>query len=163
MEARRAVAGACTAIAFGAIHPSGDSHSIGTRSGQSRSPAAKAAAATAAWRPLSAAMSAISAPCSRLPAANTPRREVRRAASTNGPRVPGSIARPAITASSWSGIQSAVKTTVSHVTVRARPLSTSVSSTASTRGRPWMALTFVLVHSGVRQRTAAPARNAGIV
>ncbi len=114
----------------------------------------------AACRPLSAAMSAVSAPCKRLPAANTPGREVRREASTAGPSVPGSSSRPPITASSLSGTQSAVKTTVSQATLRVRPLSSSVNSTSSTRGRPWIALTAVRVQSGVRQRSAAPARNS---
>ena len=64
-----------------------------------------------------------------------------------------------MTASSWSGIQSAVNTTVSQATERVAPVSRSVSST-STRGRPWMAVTAVRVHSGARQRAAAPARKS---
>ena len=110
--------GARDATAFGEIHGSGGSHSIGTRRSGQALPAHEPAAPAAAWRPLSAATSAVSAPWRRLPAANTPGREVRSAASTDGPRVPGSIASPAVTASSWSGIQSAVNTTVSHATRR---------------------------------------------
>ena len=80
---------------FGAIQRSGGSHSMGTRtSGQARPVARNAAAAAPAWRPPSAATSAVSAPCRRLPAANTPGLEVRSAVSTDGPRVPASIARP---------------------------------------------------------------------
>jgi hypothetical protein len=80
-----------------------------------------------------------------LPAAKTPGRFVRSAWSIAGPRVPGSSAIPPRTASSWSGIQSAVNTTVSHATRRAAPVSRSVSSTASTRPRPSIAVIAVRV------------------
>ena len=70
------------------------------------------------WRPLSAAMSAVSAPCRRLPAAKTPGRAVCWPGSTRGPRVPSSRSMPPRTASSWSGIQSPVKTTRSHASRR---------------------------------------------
>jgi hypothetical protein len=68
-----------------------------------------------------------------------------------------------MTASSWSGIQSAVNTTVSHASERVAPLSRLVTSTSSTRGRPWIAVTAVRVHRGARQRAAAPARKSANV
>ena len=93
------------------------------RVGPSSVPAARAPGAAApprcpatirpVWRPPSAQESAVSAGWMRLPVANTPWTVVCIAASTSGPRVPGSSSQPAITASSWSGIQSAVKTTMS--------------------------------------------------
>ena len=75
----------------------------GARSGQA--PDARKACIGAARRGgrSSAATSAVSAPCSRLPAAKTPRAEVRSARSTRGARVAGSIASPPRRASSWSG------------------------------------------------------------
>ena len=75
---------------------------------------------------------------------------MRRPASTAGAPVPGSSSSPAITASSLSGIQSSLKTTVSHATVRVAPVVRSVSSTPSTRGRPRIALTRVRVQTGTR-------------
>ena len=51
--------------------------------------ARKAAIWRAACRPDSAATSAVSAACTRLPAANTPGADVARPVSTAGPRVPG--------------------------------------------------------------------------
>jgi len=114
----------------------------------------------AACRPDSAATSAVSAACTRLPAANTPGADVSSRVSTTGPRVPGSMASPASRASSWSGIQSPVKTTTSHGTKRAAPVRTSVTSTPASRPRPATRRTAVDVHTGTRQRSAAPSRNA---
>jgi len=114
----------------------------------------------AACRPDSAATSAVSAACTRLPAANTPAADVSSVVSTAGPRVPGSMARPASRASSWSGIQSPVNTTVSHGTNRASPVRTSATSTPSSRPRPVTRCTRADVHTGTRQRSAAPSRNA---
>ena len=131
---------------FGEIHRSGGSHSIGTRtSGHVPPTASIAATAPPAWRPPSAATSAVSAPCSRLPAAKTPAREVRSAASTRGPRVPESMLSPPITASSWSGIQSPVNTTVSH-SIR----EPSLNATASTRFCPTISTTSTPVLIGTR-------------
>src|SRR5205085_327062 len=96
--------------ALGAIQPSGAWQTMGTgAAGQSPSLASQPASDSAACRPSSAATSAGSAPCSRLPAANTPGRAVRSAVSTRGPRVPGSSGTWPVTARSWAGIQSPVK------------------------------------------------------
>ena len=70
------------------------------------------------------------------------------------------MASPASRASSWSGIQSPVKTTISHGTNRAAPVRTSATSTPSSRPRPAIRRTALEVHTGTRQRTAAPNRNA---
>ena len=101
----------------GATHRSGASARMRTAFGGSPRCSSQSFTAVATWRPSSAAPSAVSTGCSRLPTANTPGLLVRRPASTTGPRVAGSIARPAVRASSWSGIQSPVNTTVSHVDV----------------------------------------------
>ena len=114
----------------------------------------------AACRPDSAAISAVSAACTRLPAANTLRADVSRLVSTAGPRVPGSIVIPAARASSWSGIQSPVNTSVSHSTRRAAPVRTSATSTAVSRSRPSTRRSTVDVHTGTRQRASAPSANA---
>jgi hypothetical protein len=119
----------------------------------------------AACRPDSAAMSAVSAACTRFPAANTPASDVSSVVSTAGPSVPGSMARPASRASSWSGIQSPLNTTVSHGTNRSAPVRTSATDTPASRSqpatrRPATRRTAVDVHTGTRHRSAAPARNA---
>ena len=112
----------------------------------------------AAWRPDSAATSAVSAACTRLPAANTPASDVESVVSTAGPRVPGSMASPASRASSWSGIQSPVKTTTSHGTNRAAPVRASATSTPSSRSRPAIRRTVLQVHTGTRPRAGWPPR-----
>jgi len=97
------------AIALGEIHRSGGATSTGTqparpaRAGRAAPTApapSRAVMCRAACRPDSAAMSAVSAACTRLPAANTPAADVSSVVSTAGPRMPGSIARPASRASS---------------------------------------------------------------
>ena len=75
---------------------------------------------------------------------------VRSPGSTRGPSVPGSSSQPAMTASSWSGTQSAVKTTRSQSTALMPPESSSVSSTSSTRSLPRIAVTAVRVRTGAR-------------
>ena len=71
--------------AFGEIHSSGAATSTGLgRSPASRSDRSRSGGRHA--RPDSAAMSAVSAACTRLPAANTPSADVARAVSTAGPR-----------------------------------------------------------------------------
>ena len=90
------------------------------------------------------------------------------------------MASPASRASSWSGIQSPVKTTTSHGTnragpvragpvragpvragpVHAGPVRASATSTPSSRPRPAIRRTAQEVHTGTRQRTAAPNLNA---
>ena len=103
-------------------------------------------------------MSAVSAACTRFPAANTPGADVASAVSTAGPRVPGSSSSPARRASSWSGIQSPVNTSVSHGTNRAVP--PRITSTPASRPWPTIRDTVPPVHTGIRQRAAAPSRNA---
>ena len=98
----------------GATHLNGPSARMRTALAGSSRCSSQRLTAVATWRPSSAAPSAVSTGCSRLPTANTPGLLVRRPASTTGPRVAGSIASPPVRASSWSGIQSPVNTTVSH-------------------------------------------------
>ena len=78
----------------------------------------QAAAAAAHRQRPPAATSAVSAGCTTLPAAKIPAALVEPSASQAGPRVPGSIERPARRASSLSGTKSPVNTTVSTATVR---------------------------------------------
>ena len=113
----------------------------------------------AACRPDRAAMSAVSAACTRFPAANTPPAEVASAVSTAGPLVPGSIASRAARARLWSGIQSAGE----H-----EGFSTERSGSApvlrylhpAAARVPVDPADDVDVQTGIRQRTAAAAWNA---
>ena len=106
-------------------------------------------------RPSSAATSAVSTGCGRLPMANTPGRLVRRAVSTSGPSVPRSMSSPAARASSWSGIQSPVSTTVSQATSSRLRCRGARVSTARTRGLPMMRHAAGAVCTGRRNASAA--------
>ena len=73
------------------------------------------------------------------------------------------MASPARRASSWSGIQSPVNTTVSHGTNRAAPgpqVRQVHRRPTRARAAPATRRTAVDVHTGTRQRSAAPSRNA---
>jgi hypothetical protein len=154
--------GVAAATAFGEIHSSGGATSTGTREPTGpRRPRRYAAIWRAACRPDRAATSAVSAACTRLPAANTPSAEVASAVSTAGPLVPGSMDSPAVRARVQSGIQSAEKTRISHGTKRAVPPCVPASSTPLSRPSvPATRRTSVDVQTSRRQRSAAAARNA---
>ena len=81
-----------------------------------------------------------------------------------GPRVAGSIARPPVRASSWSGIQSPVNTTVSHSTLAARPLSMFSTTALRTRSLPWMPTIRLRVNTGpsIRNRPGDPEHRIGL-
>ena len=65
-----------------------------------------------------------------------------------GPLVPGSRSMPALRASSWSGIQSPVNTTVSQSMMRRRPVSRFSTSTPCRAGLPMIRTTRVRVATG---------------
>ena len=157
----RAGGGPPARMALGEIQRSGAATVTGIRGPRGGGPPRRAAAiCRAACRPPAAATSAVSAACTRFPAAKTPGMDVSSVVSTAGPRVPGSSWVPASRASSWSGIQSPVKTTVSQPTNRVPPVRRSASSTPSSRSRPAIRRTAVAVQTGVRQRAAAASANA---
>ena len=93
----------------GATQRSGGSTVTRTPPDGAARPSRWASTWSATCLPSSAATSAVSTGCNRFPTANTPGVLVRSAVSTSGPRVAGSMSRPAARASSWSGIQSPVK------------------------------------------------------
>ncbi len=95
-------------------------------------------------------MPAVSPGWTRLPAATTPARDVRPHPSVRGPPVAGSVATSIRRASSWSGTQSPVKTTVSAPSRSTRPVARSSTSTASRRPCPCRAATRDVVRSGTR-------------
>ena len=136
---------------FGATQASGARAVSRTAAGQSPGLRRYAATLGATCRPSRAQTSAVSAGCMRFPAREHASPSRRSAGSTSRPGVPRSSSQPAITASSWSGIQSAVKTTRSHSTVLVSPESISVNSTDSTRSDPWIALTLVRDQTGARE------------
>lgn len=115
----------------------------------------------ATCRPSAAATSDVSAPCRTLPTAKTPDELVRSAGSTRGPFVPGSISRPASLASSWSGIQSPVKTTVSQAMTRVEPVARSLTSTPSTPPRPRILVSLWPVRIGTRRRVVVTRASGG--
>jgi len=149
-------------MAFGEIHCSGGSVTTAILvAGWGTRPDRNEPICLAAWRPDSAATSAVSAAWIRFPAAKTPGTDVARPVSTAGPRVPESSGRPADRASSWSGIQSPVNTSQSHATVRDRPPSPSATSTEASRPpAPVTRVTADDVQTGTPQRSAAPSRKA---
>ena len=157
---------ATTATAFGEIQRSGGSATTGTGTGArclGGPPGQVGGDLPAACRPDSAATSAVSAACTRLPAANTPGADVAMVVSIAGPSVPASSAMPAVRASTWSGIQSPVNTSHSQATVRGGPAGRSAghASTAASRpSAPVTRVTAVDVQTGTRQRSAAPSRKA---
>ncbi len=152
--------GSPAVILLGEIQRSGSEHRTGTAAAGHASPARCAITPRATRRPLSAAASAGSAPCSTLPAANSPGMLVLPSASVDGPMVPRSSSAPPSTASSWSGIQSALSTSTSQLIISTSPVARSLTSTARNRSSPWMALSDVKVSSRVRCSSAAPARTA---
>ena len=143
----------------GATHRSGASVRMRTAFGGSSRCSSHPPTAAATWRPSNAAPSAVSTGCSRLPTANTPGLLVRRPASTTGPRVAGSIARPPVRASSWSGIQSPVNTTVSQSTITLEPVSMFSTTAARTRSLPSMPTMRLRVNTGPLIRSRPGIRN----
>ena len=122
-----------------------------------------AAMCRAAWRPVSAATSAVSAACTRLPAANTPGSRRAQRGVHRRPAGAGVHSRPGQPGQLVVGDPVPGEHHRSHGTTATAPVRRSRSSHArSAVPGPTIPADRRRVHTGTRQRTAAPSRNAGV-